>query len=187
VIPAVALLLLKPACYLRRLTVCGPTIQVRQSMDSEPIEFTHEVVRKSSLSQSGRTLALALMGGTTLSLGLGISIFYGAWPVLPYAGLEILVLWLGFRWIAGHDGDYERISVTGSELRQETQIRKQVKRRMWNRHWSVVLWRIRGCRVELRVRSHGREVEIGRMMMDEDRSRLAERLRVLVRVQKITS
>ena len=154
-------------------------------MDSEPEEFTHEVVRKSSLSQSGRTLALALMGGTTLSLGLGISIYYGAWPVLPYSGLEIFVLWFGFRWIAGHDGDYERITVTRTELLHETQIRQRVRRRRWNLQWSVLLWRVRGCRVELKIRSHGREVEIGRMMMDEDRSRLAERLRGLLRVQKI--
>lgn len=156
-------------------------------MNSEPEEFTHEVVRKCSLSQSGRTLALAFMGGTTLSVGLGISMAYGAWPVLPYAGLELLVLWLGFRWIAGHDGDYERISVVGSELRYETQIRRRVSRRCWNRHWITLMHRSRGCRVELRVRSHGRESpEIGRMMMDEDRTRLVERMRGLVRVQKIT-
>jgi uncharacterized membrane protein len=155
-------------------------------MESEPEEFTCEVVRKCSLSPSGRTLALALMGGTTLSVGLGISLYYGAWPVLPYAGLELLVLCLGFRWIAGHDGDYERITVRGTELRQELQIRRRVSTRCWNRHWSTLLCRTRGCRVELSVRSHGREVAIGRMMLDEDRSRLAERLRSLVRVQKAT-
>ena len=155
-------------------------------MHSEPEEFTHEVVRTCSLSPSGRTLALALMGGTTLSVGLGISLYYGAWPVLPYAGLELLVLWLGFRWIAGHDGDFERITVHGSELRHELQIRRSLRTRSWNRHWSTLLMQQRGCRVELRVRSHGRESEIGRMMLDEDRARLAEGIRGLVRVQKIT-
>lgn len=155
-------------------------------MHSEPEEFTQEVVRTCSLSPSGRALALVVMGGTTLSVGLGISLYYGAWPVLPYAGLELLVLWLGFRWIAGHDGDYERITVRGSELRHELRTRRCLRTRSWNRHWSTLLWQTRGCRVDLRVRSHGRESEIGRMMLDEDRVRLAEGLRGLVRVQKIT-
>jgi uncharacterized membrane protein len=158
----------------------------REVMLEEPEEFAHEVVRNCSLSRSGRTLALAVMGSTTLSIGLGISIYYGAWPVLPYAGLELLVLWLGFRWIAGHDGDYERITVRGEELRHEVQVRQQVQRRSWNRRWSTLMCRTRGSRVELRVRSHGHEAEIGRMMLDEDRTRLADALRGLVRVQKIT-
>ncbi|MDE3010401.1 MAG: DUF2244 domain-containing protein [Pseudomonadota bacterium] len=138
------------------------------------------------MSPSQRTLALVLMGGTTMSVGLGICLFYGAWPVLPYAGLELVVLCLGFRWIAGHDGDYERITVSGGELRHEVQVRRRVTTRRWNTHWSTLLWRTRGCRVELRIRSHGREAEIGRMMLDEDRNRLAEHLRGLLRVQKTT-
>ena len=127
-----------------------------------------------------------MIGGTTLSVGLGITVLYGAWPVLPYAGLEMLVLWLGFRWIAGHDNDFERITVSGSELRYEWQVRQQSDSRSWNRHWSTLLCRTRGSRVELRVRSHGHESVIGRMMMDEDRIKLAESLRALLRVQKIT-
>jgi uncharacterized membrane protein len=155
-------------------------------MVEEPVEFAHEVFRNCSLSPRGRTLALAVMGGTTLTVGLGISLCYGAWPVLPYAGLELMVLWLGFRWIAGHDGDYEKITVCGSELRHEVQVRRQVRRRRWNRQWSTLLCRTRGCRVELRVRSHGEESEIGRMMLDDDRGRLADALGGLMRVKKIT-
>jgi len=152
-------------------------------MQREPEEFSIEVLRNHSLSRSGRKLALVLMGGTTLSVGMGITLIFGAWPVLPYAGLEILVIWLGFRWIAGHDGDYERITVHGTELRHELFVRTQLKQRSWNTHWCTLMCRTRGCRVELAVRSHGRESKVGQMMMDEDRANLAAALQGLVKVQ----
>lgn len=149
----------------------------------EPEEFSVEVLRNRSLSQSGRKLALLLLGGTTLSVGMGITLLFGAWPVLPYAGLEILVMYLGFRWIAGHDGDYERIKVYGTELRHELFVRAKLKQRSWNTHWCTLLCKTRGCRVELAVRSHGEESRVGQMMMDEDRARLAVALQGWVKVK----
>ena len=162
-------------------------LEVPRWPNPESVEFLHEVVRNRSLGTTGRRVALLVMGGTTLGVGGLVTAVTGAWPVLPFAGLELLVLWLGFRWIAGHDGDYERIVVTGGELVHEVRIRENIRQRRWNCHWSTLLCRTRGCRVELHVRSHGREAVIGQMMMDEDRTWLAESLRGLVRVQKITS
>lgn len=152
----------------------------------DALEFLHEVVRKNSLSRSGQRLALGLMGGMTLTVGVSITLLCGAWPVLPFAGLEIVALWFAFRWLAGHDGDYERITVRGSALQHETCVRQRIRRQQWNRHWSTLMHRSSGCRVDLHIRSHGREAEIGRMMMDEDRTALADALRTLLRVQKIT-
>ena len=144
----------------------------------------HEVLRNRSLSRTGQRLALLVVGGSTVLVGLAITLLYGAWPVLPFAGLEWLGLWWAFRWLAGHDRDYERIVVDGSELQHELRVRSRVWQRTWNRHWCTVVCRTRGSRVELRVRSHGRETVIGRMMMDEDRTRLALALRGLLRVEK---
>jgi len=152
-------------------------------MEREQEEFSIEILRNRSLSRSGRALALILMGSTTLSVGMVITVLYGAWPVLPYAGFEILVLWLGFRWIAGHDGDYERITVHGTELRHELFVRAKLKKRSWNRHWCTLLCKTRGCRVELTVRSHGKESRVGQMMLDEDRAKLAVALRGLVNIK----
>jgi len=147
-------------------------------------EFVHEVLRNRSLSRFGQRLALLIVGGTTAGVGLAITLLYGAWPVLPFAGLEWLGLWWAFRWLSGHDQDFERIVVDGAELQHEVRIRSQVWRRSWNRHWCTVVCRTRRSRVELRVRSHGREAVIGRMMMDEDKARLAQELRGLLRVEK---
>jgi uncharacterized membrane protein len=152
-------------------------------MQREPEEFSIEILRNRSLSLIGRKLSLILIGGTTLSVSLGITLIFGAWPVLPYAGLEILVLLLGFRWLAWHDGDYERITVHGTELRHELFIRAKLNQRSWNTHWCTLLCRTRGCRVELAVRSHGAEFRVGQMMMDEDRAKLAVALHGLVKVQ----
>ncbi len=153
------------------------------TMPRQP-EFVHEVLRNRSLSRLGQRLALLIVGGTTVGVGLAITLLYGAWPVLPFAGLEWLGLWWAFRWLSGHDLDYERIVIDGSELQHELRIRSRLWQRSWNRHWCTVVCSTRRSRVELRVRSHGREAVIGRMMMDEDKARLAEELRALLRVEK---
>ena len=43
----------------------------------------------------------------------------GAWLILPFAGLEMLVLYLAFRYIDRHAGDYERIAIDGDRVEVE--------------------------------------------------------------------
>lgn len=103
----------------------------------------------------------------------------GAWPVLPFAGLEVLLLVWAFRVMRRRCGDFELLEIDDTEIRIEIRQDGRRESRTLNRHWAKLIVRSGqnlGERVSLSVRSHGRETLIGRYMNDEDRLSLAARL-----------
>ena len=49
-----------------------------------------------SLSPKGAKIVMLVVGGMMLSMGL-VFFLIGAWPVIGFMGLELLVLWLAFK------------------------------------------------------------------------------------------
>ena len=143
--------------------------------------------RNHSLSAAGRRVALGIMAANTLGLALGFTVWFGAWPILPYSGLEVLGLWLGFRWIAQFDGDYERLTIDDHLVtfeRCHRGIREQIQS---NRQWVQLTCRIRGSQCSVALRSHGREFPIARLMTDESRLELVDALIGKLRIIRISS
>jgi len=62
-----------------------------------------------SLSRSGKILVL-ISFFMILSIPAVIFTVMGAWPILPFAVLEMLVVLLAFYQISCHEHDYERIN-----------------------------------------------------------------------------
>jgi uncharacterized membrane protein len=52
-----------------------------------------------SLSQRGVNRVMMILGGMSLVSGMAF-LLMGAWPVTGFMGLEVLAVWLGFRWTA---------------------------------------------------------------------------------------
>ena len=75
-------------------------------------EYVITAKRNCSLSSTGRLLFLLLMGVVSFGIALGFAML-GAWLVLPFAGLEMLLLSWAFYHVGCHAGDYERIRVQG--------------------------------------------------------------------------
>lgn len=142
-----------------------------------PADFTVTAQPNCSLSPTQRRLVLSLMYFVTFGIAIGFALA-GIWMVLPFAGLEMMALTLAFSYIGCHARDYERISIEGDCVTVETLSYKDTRRHEFNRYWAkVVLARYpRGCRVALR--SHGREVEVGRFLTDEQRLALASQLKI---------
>jgi uncharacterized membrane protein len=99
----------------------------------------------------------------------------GAWPILPFAGMEMGVLYFAFRYIDRHAGDYERITIKGGSVAIEVHEGGNVTRLELNRHWAHVVSDANGGRIALR--SHGREIEVGRHLCEEQRLEWARELR----------
>jgi uncharacterized membrane protein len=95
--------------------------------------------------------------------------FLGAWPVLPFAGLEVAVLAYAFRRIACHDGDFERLEIEGRRVRIESRTGARVVSFEGHAPWARLWVRDRPGRCELQLRYAGKSVEIGRMLTDERR------------------
>jgi uncharacterized membrane protein len=124
----------------------------------------------------GRRWAFGAIAATTFAVAAGAAAI-GAWPVMPFAGLEIALLALAFRVVRVHDADFERLEIGEHEVRVEVRDADQVTRFVANRLWASLLVREQGARCSLRLAYAGRTVALGRLLSDEGRRRLADELR----------
>ncbi len=142
----------------------------------EPLPYVHLSTPNRSLGVEARRWVLLGLAATTLGVAAG-AMALGAWPVMPFAGLEVAGLVVAFRVLRRHDADYERLEVGEHEIRLEWNEGGQAARFVAHRPWARVLMACRGDRCSLRLAYAGRTVAIGRMLSDEGRCRLADELR----------
>ena len=143
-------------------------------MESPP--YVHVTTPNRSLGRVARRWVLVAMGATTLAIGAGAAAI-GAWPVMPFAGLEVALLALAFHVLGRHDADFERLEVGEHEVRVEAREAERLTRFVAQRSWARVEVASRGSRCTLRLAYAGRTVPLGRMLSDEGRRRLASSLR----------
>jgi uncharacterized membrane protein len=137
-------------------------------------QFAFTARRNNSLSSSGRLLVFGLIFFVSVGIGMAFTLVFGAWPIMPFAGAEMLALYLAFRYIDRHAADYERVAVAGDRLEIEVLDGGRVDRFDCNRYWAQVVYAGDGSRLALR--SHGRELEIGRHLNEQQRLSVARRL-----------
>lgn len=147
-------------------------------MNSEPVE------RKSlfldwrpnrSLSPNGRWLWFGLIAATTFLLAGGAAAL-GAWMVLPFAGAEVLLLWLAFDVIGCHDDDYEILRISDHECSWERNNSGRLSSFRGNRAWVQVVGEPVGGKFELGLRYAGKKVAIASLLSDEQRRALSREL-----------
>jgi uncharacterized membrane protein len=149
--------------------------------DGHPVERI-ELVPNCSLTTRGA----AAFFGTICLITLGVATLFlvqGYWPVLPFAGLELALL----GWALGSNlrRRYwrERIEVTEEQIVIETTKRGELTRIVFSRHWARIKLRAPFYALHpsrLVIESHGRTVEVGGFLNEEERRRLAARLERLV-------
>jgi uncharacterized membrane protein len=134
--------------------------------------FSRVARRNSSLSSNGRLLVFAFIFAVSIGIALGFALL-GAWLILPFAGLEMLVLYLAFRYIDRRAGDFERIAIAGDRVEVEIREAGRLERYELNRCWARL---VGAGRERLALRSHGREIEIGRHLNAEQRLALGREI-----------
>ena len=129
-----------------------------------------------SLDRRGK---FRLFAAAALVTGLIALIFaaFGAWLVLPFAGLELALLAWALRFLDRHAGDYERVVLAGDTLRIETCEAGTPGLHEFHRYWAQVRVAPAGSEARVFVRSHGREVELGRFRNAEQKREFARQLR----------
>lgn len=142
----------------------------------DPPPYVHLSTPNRSLGVEARHWVLAGIAAPTLLVGVGATAL-GAWPVMPFAGLEIALVALAFRELGRHDADFERLEIGGHEVRVEAREAQRVTQFVAHLPWARVVVGERGTRCTLRLAYAGRTVPLGRMMSDEGRRRFAESLR----------
>jgi uncharacterized membrane protein len=144
----------------------------------ESVGFTLVARRNNSLSSAGRTVVVGSLATISLVISLAFAV-QGAWMILPFAGLEVLIVYLAFRCLERHAGDFESLSIQDDRVLIVRRERGEVSRDEFNRYWAQVVlqpdrW---GRQVVLALRSHGRQVEFGRHLTEEQRVEAARTIR----------
>ena len=137
-------------------------------------EFSLVARRNNSLSSTGRYLVFAFLFVVSVGIAAAFAAL-GAWLILPFAGLEMLVLFLAFRYVDRHAADYESVAIEGDKVRVEFSERGRLRSHEFNRCWAQVV--VSGDGNRLALRSHGRALEIGRHMNSEQKLGLARELK----------
>jgi uncharacterized membrane protein len=117
-------------------------------------------------------------------LGIGVLFaVYGYWPVLPFAGLEVIVLGIAFYRCLMRSQLREVVTVSGEVVSVEKGRHQPQKRWECPRAWARVVlehapiaWYPR----RLMVAFQGRRVEIGEFLNEEERGVLADELQQLI-------
>jgi uncharacterized membrane protein len=94
------------------------TAQNRPDNDAppEPTLFSAIITPHRSLSGTGFLLLMTLIGGVSFAGGM---FFYllGAWPIVGFLGLDVLLVYIAFRANYRAATAFEEVTVTPSELR----------------------------------------------------------------------
>jgi uncharacterized membrane protein len=112
----------------------------------------------------------------------GAATILGYWPVLPFAGAEMLLLGWALKTNMQRRFERESITVTESEVVIED-AQATPRRVVFPRHWARVKIRRPKSplhRGQLFIESHGRGREVGKFLTEEERRHLAAELRQLI-------
>jgi uncharacterized membrane protein len=96
---------------------------------------------------------------------------------MPFAGAEVALVFFAFHLVRLHDADFEHLEIGPYEVRVESRDAEALTRFVAHRPWARVIVRQRGARCTLGLVYAGRTVQLGRLMSDEGRRKLAEELR----------
>jgi uncharacterized membrane protein len=146
--------------------------------DLEPTIFSATLTPHRSLGRVGFLILMVLFGGISFVTGM-LFLVIGAWPVLGFFGLDLLLLYWAFRLNYRHADAYEQVTVTPSTLK----VRK-VSHLGRAREWVLnPLW-VRLDKIELEefgidrlfLISRGRKLTIASFLGPDEKASFAKEL-----------
>jgi uncharacterized membrane protein len=135
-----------------------------------------------SLPRSGFVALMAVLLAFNLVAGI-VFLVVGAWPVIVFLGLDVLLVWLAFRLSYARARQAETLALYPDRLaiwRRDAWGREQ--RIDLQPYWlRVRVVRQNGAVARLLLTSHGERHVIGQFLAPEERERLAHHLDAMLR------
>lgn len=131
-----------------------------------------------SLGPQGFVILMSLFGGVSFVAGL-VFLTLGAWPVLAFFGLDVLLVYVAFKLNYRAGRLYETVELTPQNLKI-TRVHPSGKRENFdfNPYWvRVALKEWPDGRTDLKLASHGHEFSFARFLNDDERREFAEVLK----------
>lgn len=124
-------------------------------------------------------LFFALIAGVSVVIAVAFTLL-GFWPVLPFAGAELGLLWLCLWHNASGGRETEVIDIDDNSVAVERGRRSPAARWRFDRAWTRIRIEPAPARLHpsrLLLGSHGRDVRLGRFLPEDELERLARDLR----------
>jgi len=134
-----------------------------------------------SLSVRGALLFFGSVCFATFGVA-SVATLLGFWPVMPFAGAEMLLLGWALKTNMARRFEHDRVEVTETEVIIE-HTHEMPRRVVFPRHWAQVKIRRPKSplhRGQLVIELHGRGHEVGKFLTEEERRHLAARLQLLI-------
>jgi uncharacterized membrane protein len=141
-----------------------------------------EISPNCSLSVRGAVGFFAGLCFVSFAIG-GLMAARGFWPILPFCGLEMVLLGWALHTSMQRRFYCQTITVTDSDVSVESRDRVCCVQVVFPRHWAQVKLRRPASRLHpsrLTIESHGRQCELGTFLTEEERLGLAARLQRLI-------
>jgi len=139
--------------------------------------FSLTLKRNCSISPAGLAGVFAALACVVVAIGAGFA-FVGAWLVLPFAGLEVLLLGSAYVLYARRAADYERIELDSGRLTVEVGQAQKTSR-----------YEMDACRARVRLEEERvlllgarEQLELGRHLDADSRARFADELQKRLRI-----
>jgi len=153
--------------------------------DGDGVIFDAILMPHRSLSRHGFHMVMLAFAGGSAVIGTG-AFLAGAWPVLGFCGLEVLLVYLAFKANFRAARLYETVTLTRDEvLVQRVSPRGDAQRWRFQPAWLRVLMDDPPRHdSQITLRSHGRGLTVGTFLTAHERADFARALqRALVRAR----
>lgn len=143
----------------------------------ELVLFETILVPHRSLPPLGFLLVMGVLIGVSVIIGVGFTLL-GAWPVMGFFGLDILLVYVVFRMSYGTARRAEQITLTARDLTVSYMDEAgRTTRATFQPYWArVALEPVNSRRNRLVLRSHGQSVELGAFLGPDEKAALADSL-----------
>jgi uncharacterized membrane protein len=140
-------------------------------------DVTLEVILRpnQSLTWRANLIVIGFLFIASLVVAIGFTL-QGFWPILPFAGLELVVLTVAFYCVGLARRECQVVRIGDGIVEIEKGRRLPGTHIEIPRHWARVSLRrasVAWYPSRLAIRSHGREVVIGEFLTEEERRTLA--------------
>lgn len=149
-----------------------------EQTQAEPDVFRALLTPHRSLGPTGFLILMAALGAASFVAGVAF-LLAGAWPVLGFFGLDVLIVYIAFRLNYRSGRLYETVELTPARF-TVTRVHPSGRQERFdcNPYWArVSLREWPDGRTALSIVSQGREHVFGRFLTDRERRDLATELR----------
>jgi uncharacterized membrane protein len=158
---------------------------VAAPLAAAPAQFDAVLYPNRSLGAAGFYVLMTAIVAVSAAVGAGFFLI-GAWPVTGFFGLDVLLLWLAFRWNyrQGRRAELIRLDQQGLTVRR---IEPSGRHREWRfePYWvRVTMDDPPRSDSQLTVGSHAQHLVIGAFLTPEERLEVARALRAALRDQQ---